>query len=180
LKSARISKARQLDVPTCSNVLQHARAGGTLARVTWTVQHYIPLAGAGTLFDPDPTASQPGEFATDGDSNRLPLTSSRPGGRLWAKILIVDDDGAPLPAGAARFDIKIAKRTLEPIAPTTGPVLAPRYGWTGGTTATNSPSGTEVVQDQAEGPTLFVAVITAGTDVPGAGRLAVSTWNEPR
>lgn len=148
--------------------------------MSWVVQHYIALAGGGTVFDPDPTIAQPGEFAQDGSANNLPLTPSRPGGRIWAKAVIVDDDGIPQPAGAATFDLKIAKRTREEIASSGGGPTTSRYGWVGGGLPAAAPPGTQVVQDQAEGPTLFVAAVTGGTNVPVGGRLAISTWRDPR
>ena len=148
--------------------------------MAWVVQHYIPLAGAGTAWDPDPTLTQPGEFAVDGDAAELPLTTSVPGGRLWAKILLVDDAGDPVPSGASTYDVKIAKRTSEKISQTAGSQSTTKFAWAGGATALAVAAGSEVVQDQAEAPAIFVAVVTGGASTPASGRLAVSTWKAPQ
>lgn len=148
--------------------------------MSWVVQHYIPLAGGGTAFDPDPTVGQPGPVALDGASEAIPVTVSRPGGRVWADTILVDDDGAPIPAGAATWDVKVAKRTLTPFVAVGSSIPASRFAWNGGATAMGISAGAQVVQDQSESPVTFVAVVTGGENTPGAGRLAVRTWKDPR
>ena len=145
-------------------------------RVPFVVQHYISLAGGGTLFDPDPTVTQPGEFALDGAAAPLPVTTVRRG-QAQADVVIVDNAGVPQPAGVATFDVLIAKRTVSSIAAAAGPGIQ-QYEWNSGGTSTGTAPGKEVVQTQFQGPQLVTVVVTGGSNVPGAGRLAVRVWVE--
>lgn len=146
----------------------------------WVPQHYITLAGAGTVFDADPTITQPGEVAQSGGGADLPLTTIRAGGEAWAKIIIVDDAGVPQAEGAATWSVKVALRTSELILPATGAAPRAQYGWVGGSLLSGAPTGSQIVQSQLQAPAEFVAVVVGGANVPMSGRLVVSTWRDSR
>ena len=147
--------------------------------VTWVVQREIALAGGGTVFDPNPATTQPGEFAVDGAAARIPMVI-RTGGQVWGDIIVVDASGAPQPVGAETFDLAFVKRTASDVLRTGGTSPSQRFVWNRGVVSTAQAPAIEQTQAGMEKPAGVVLVVLAGVNVPGSGRLLVRIWEGAR
>ena len=147
--------------------------------MAWVVQRYITLAGGGTLFDPDPQASQPGEAAKDGAGADIPLVTVL-GGAIWADVQVVDDAGVTQQPGTATFDLVFAKRTTAQVVPASGTQGRSQFAWNRGVASLAQAPGVEQWQPGLESPAAAVFVVTGGANVPASGRLAVRIWEGER
>jgi hypothetical protein len=147
--------------------------------VAWVVQRYITLAGAGTLYDPDPAVTQPGAVALDGAGQPLP-TVTRTGSVAWGDVIVVDDAGIPQPPGAETFTLAFVKRTVSDFTAAAGGPPRPRSAWNRGVVSAGQSPGIEQTQTELEPPSAVVFVVLAGDSAPASGRLAVRVWEGDR
>jgi len=144
--------------------------------VPWVVQHYIPLAGAGTNWDPDPIKVLTGEFAKDGQGNDLPLTSLK-GGRAFADAHVVNAAGDHVNPANFGIDIAFAIRTEVEVKTSNGDPVT-KYQWSRGPIAMGQAPGLLEVEQPIPSPTIGTVVVTGGNAVPASNRLAVRVWRE--
>jgi len=147
--------------------------------VAWIVKRYIELAAGGTLWDPDPQVTQPGELAVDGAAVAIPFTTTI-AGQAWCDVQVVDDAGVPQPPGNFVVTLGFVKRTSSLIAPSGGSEGRQQFAWNRGGMSADQAPGIEQTQANMEGPALLVFVVTAGVNTPASGRLAVRVWEGDR
>lgn len=142
--------------------------------VAWIVQHYITLAGAGTLWDPDPHDTPTGEFALDGAGAELPLLTVRDGG-LLVDTIVVDGDGNQLDPGNMNVDLAFSVRTVSSFETAGGPTRQ-AFAWTRGIIAIGESPGIMQREFPLPQPSTGSVIVVDGSQVPSTGRLAVRAW----